>query len=285
MIRLLSISLLIVLTFTACQRPANLLKKDLESWEKKAIAEELVDSAYQVIDDLGYKRAIALIDSANAVHKDAANYGTKARFEARLGRFAKAFADWDTAIEMGNESAYRERGWNKLYFMNDFEGAIADMELYKKKADKKVAFHRAKNLDEFIGVAYKMKGDYKNAIQYFDNCVNEAKKPSWVDVYVLMHRALCYQALGQYEKAKSDLVEMNKQCNSCPEGYYYLAKLLIEENKTPSNEILSLINKAQENKRMLRYWIYHEHTDQVYVEDIEGLLKQVESNELAAENL
>jgi len=278
--RLFILSILLLLIFAACQRPTNLLKEELETWEKKAIAEELMDSAYQVVDNLGYQTAIALVDSANTVHKDATYHLTKARFQARLGLFANAFEDWDAAIEMGNNSAYRERGWNKLYYMNDYTGAIEDMVAYKQKANKKTAYHRAKNLDEFIGIAYKMKGDYKSAIQYFNNCVKEAGKPSWVDVYVLMHRALCHQAIGDYEKAKADLFEMNKQCKSCPEGYYFLAKLLIEENKTPKDEIIALVEKAYYNKRMLRYWIYHEHTDQVYVEDIENLLKAVEANEL-----
>jgi len=270
--------------FSSCTRPANLLKKDLETWEKKAIAQELMDSAYQIIDDFGYRKAIALVDSANNVHKDADNFIIKARFEARIGLFAKAFADLEKAIEMGNHDAYKERGWNKLYFMNDFEGAIADMETYKRKTNQSTAFHRAKNLDEFIGVAYKMKGDYNKAIEYFTNCVNEAGKPSWVDVYVLMHRALCYQQTGEIEKAKADLIEMNRQCKSCPEGYYYLAKILIEENQTETKELLTLINRAMDNRRMLRYWIYHEHTDQVYVEDIQQLLADVKLKEAVVLN-
>jgi len=157
--------------------------------------------------------------------------------------------------------------------LHDFDGAIDDFKTYKKKRELETVFIRAKNVDEFIGIASKMKGDYNGAINFFDRCVAEAGKPSWVDVYVLMYRGLCYEALGDTINARKDFEEMIKQCDSCPEGYYYLARnLKMEDQEVHAKRIRQLLTTALSNKRMLRYWVYYEHFDQVYVEDIEAML-------------
>jgi len=84
---------LIVLFLASCTKPANLLKEDLETWEKKAVATELLDSAYQLTyREADYTSAIALIDSANLIHEDSRHYRTKGRYQSRIGKYANAIA-------------------------------------------------------------------------------------------------------------------------------------------------------------------------------------------------
>ncbi len=261
--------MLILLSVIACDQASDsLMVEELEQWEKERISKELRDSANVVLQHANYTTAIELIDSANAIAPTAASYLRKAAFSGRVGDHAQAFSALDSAIELGSVMALAERGHDKLTALHDFSGAIEDINKCIAEKGRPIFIH-ARNADQFVGIAHRMLGEHEKAIEHFDYCIKAAGKISWADVYVIMYKALSHMDNGEKEKAIETINIMQQQCKDCPEAYFYKAQFLGKEDP----QYCTLMQTAYDKRRFLRYWIYHEHFDQVYIEDIKSNLE------------
>ena len=269
---------IILIYLTTCNEVETpLLQTELVDWEKQQVSKEYVDSAYAYFYKHEYEKAIEFFDSATNIYPTAEIFYRKGILSNRMGNLAMALEALDSAIALGSTNAIGERAYIKLYSLQDYENALFDFEEYIKQVNEP-AFVHAKNVYQFIGLAHKQKGNYKKAIEYFTKEIELEKDPKWIDIYVLMYRGISYLESNQNDLALKDFDQMIQICPTCPEGYFYKAKMLIQKNQ--KENVCHLSKQSFNNKLRLRYWIYHEHIDQVYEEDIQELLNKYCENQI-----
>ena len=125
--------------------------------------------------------------------KGIAFYQQEEKREEALSVFSELIADYPRTRAGKIALLYRGRG---SMLQQDYDSAIADFELFLKKSSQ--PFLRVIALNA-LGNSYSATGEYQRAIDHFQRVIDSGD--AWLKPYVLLQMGMCWEKLGEKEKA------------------------------------------------------------------------------------
>ncbi len=181
------------------------------------------------------------------------------------------FIQWkkliDQAVELSPSKYLGYRGWCRIQFLRDYEGAIKDIERLKQEVSYDIGYCQNGNyhLEVALGLCYKELGDLEKAQSIISNHVHSSNYSSGLFDYY--HLGVIEYELGNYQTAKN-ILETQLENNELAEVYYYLA--LTFEKLNRKDEYSMALNKSEQlylNGNSM-YDNYTEPIDKLYLSDI-----------------
>lgn len=184
------------------------------------------------------------------------------------------FIEWkrliDQAVTLDPEEYLGYRGWCRLQFLRDYEGAIKDIEQLEKLVSYDIGYCQTGDYHLKIALAlcYKKLGNLEKAKQIFESVLAKADySPGLYDYYhygVLEYESKNYQQAITYLKKQ---IEINDYLG---ETYYFLAKAY--QALGQSDLYTQYLKTAEDYYRQgkIRTDPYAEMIDKIYLVDILG---------------
>ncbi|MEZ2416208.1 tetratricopeptide repeat protein [Muriicola sp. E247] len=191
----------------------------------------------------------------------------------KRGEYAIGFKYLDKAIEIEPEKHLDYRGYMKLRFLRDYQGALMDFDRLDNLTPDIVDAPWGEDIDFLRGESYYGLKDYAKAIECFQRSVNN-QGVDWADVQTFVYDGLCNYELANYKEAISSYEEALKQYEQTCEAYFGLGKTYLQlgDSLTAS----AYLKKAKENIRFKREDYYKEYLNEIYLEEIDDLLRKLE---------
>lgn len=169
------------------------------------------------------------------------------------------------------------RGWCMFKFIRDYEGAYADLkQIYTINAGQPgYAVDGVYDLRIVMALTQRQMGNYKLAMQYFNECIADHEKHSVVGLYDYLHRGVTYYNNKNYKAALQDLLKETKKYTKLADVYYYIGQTYIGLNL--HQKAIQNFLRARELFTKTGYHMndpYCESPDQVYLADIDLALKK-----------
>ncbi len=185
----------------------------------------------------------------------------------KYGHHDKGFELLDQAVALEPKKHLGYRGYMKLRFLRDFDGALADFDQLDSLTPNFNDAPWGENIDFLRGEYYYGKKEYQKAIDRFNlNIKNQSEE--WADIHSFVYLGMCEYELGNYQKAIIELNRTLAQSDKTPEAYFYLAKVYKAMDSLP--QARKYIIKAKENFAYKREDHYNEYLNEIYLSDIEA---------------
>lgn len=182
------------------------------------------------------------------------------------------FAKWDeyinNAVQYDPKEYLGSRASCRAKFFADYEGAIKDIDKLDSLVEYDIGhIHDGSyHLDAYKAICYKALGDYEKAIELFEEHID--KRPDYIGFYDYIHLGVSYMNLNKYEEAV-DCFDSQSKINNLAENQYYLA--LCYKAMSREKESLSSLNESKslylKERRMLDP--YHTMEDQIFLTQID----------------
>lgn len=192
---------------------------------------------------------------------------------AKMGLMKEWAIIMNKAVEINPEEHLGWRGWYHWFFMHNYQKAIDDIE----ELDRMVPYDIGQtgdgnyHLNVIKGLCYKGLGQTDKAIQVIEEAI---KQPDYVqDGYVMIHLAVLYLELGDFEKALGVLNDQNSY-NPISEADFYTA--ICYKNLGNKEKALLNLNEAlaKYDNRLTMTDSYRQLPDEIYRSDITNLIKE-----------
>lgn len=174
------------------------------------------------------------LDSAIKVYpRNGWAYQKKSVGYTKQGDIAKAFEMLDKACQYAPEEL-GYRGWLKLYWYRDYEGAIEDLEKFDALTPNTTDYPWGENLYYLTALAKKQMGQYEAAIKDFDKCITETstlRGEKWVDSKAFLYRGISKTHLQDTQGAMRDFDTALSYYDSSAEIYYQKGLLFAQQAK------------------------------------------------------
>jgi hypothetical protein len=187
---------------------------------------------------------------------------------------------FDKAVDVDPVSWQGWRGYLKLFFYRDYEGAIQDLNATDTLTPNFTDYPQSMSVDYLRGLAHLGLKNYPAAKTWMSKYINEVTAnlgEPWVDVNAFLYRGLINEHLDENDSAFQDLVTHLKYYNNSADGHYHLARIELKKgNIAAANDhaanALPLFKKG--------YYMsvnYVETFEQIYLSDIENLQKKIDA--------
>lgn len=183
----------------------------------------------------------------------------------------------DKAVEL-NKNNIGYRGWTKLLFLRDYQGAIDDFKiLLSYHPDKKDVVAWGESVLFHLGKAYWQMKEYETAISYFDQYIAEESETSgeeWVDVKAFLYKGICLQKLGKHQEALASFEKGIHYYKTSPESYYHAGNSLVALKQ--KQKACTYFTKAEQYAKQgyIQKDAYQEVFGQLYFSDINKAIGQ-----------
>jgi tetratricopeptide (TPR) repeat protein len=231
---------------------------------------EACEEAYMAIryKQGSYQSQIHFDKSIELCPDFAYSYMEKAVPYLKRGLFIEWKALIDKAVEISPSEYLGYRGWCRLQFLRDYDGAIQDIERLKSLVNYDIGYCQTGDyhLDIVLALCYKQKGNFEKAREIFlEHLGQEDYSPGMFDYY--HYGVLAYES-GHYETALRYLDQQQEENDLLAETYYY--KALTNKklgNIAAYNENLKI---AEEYYRAANFRTdtYTEPLDKVYLVEV-----------------
>jgi tetratricopeptide (TPR) repeat protein len=189
----------------------------------------------------------------------------------KYGYHHKGFELLDQAVELDPKMHLGYRGYMKLRFLRDFDGALADLNRLDTLTPNFNDAPWGENIDFLRGECHYGNKDYLKAIECFERNVKNQSE-GWADIQSFVYLGMCEYEIGNYVKALTNLNKALYQSDKTTEAYFHLAKVYKAIDSLPKARE-SLI-KARESLAYKRDDSYNEYLNEIYLSDIQKLEKQ-----------
>lgn len=190
----------------------------------------------------------------------------------KYGSHAKGFALLDQAVALDPSLHLGYRGYMKLRFLRDYEGALEDFNRLDSLTPNFVDAPWGEEIDFLRGEVYFGKQEYEKAIYFFTRNI-ENNKEDWVDIYTFVYLGLCEYNLGNYVTAINEFQRTLKQSAKTPEAYFGMA--MAYEQLGEYDKAFEHITKAEEYIRYKRDDAYNEYLNEIYLAEVVGFKQQL----------
>ncbi len=244
-------------------------KKCFEACEEAMLAIRYRQGSYT--SQVHFDKSIALCESF------AYSYMEKGVPFLKRGQFIAWKKLIDKAVELEPTAYLGYRGWCRLQFLRDYEGAIADIEELKSMVNYDIGFCQTGDyhLNIALALCYKEIGEVEKARALFqEHIIDSGYGATIFDYY---HWGVLEYEAGNYALAIDYLNRQIAMNDYMGETYYYLA--LAQKEMNHMKEYAKAIQKAKEyylNERVRRD-TYTETIDKIYLVDIEKELLAIQS--------
>ena len=182
------------------------------------------------------------------------------------------FIEWkkliDKAVDLEPEEYLGYRGWCRLQFLRDYEGAISDIEELKSLVNYDIGYCQTGDyhLNIALALCYKEIGDYAKSKSLF---IEHMKSESYIeDLYDYYHLGVLEYELGNFQEAIKYFDKQIEINDYLGETYYF--KGMAYKALNQSELYAQCLDKAEEyyRKGNLRRDNYTETIDKIYLLDI-----------------
>lgn len=183
----------------------------------------------------------------------------------KYGNHAKGFELLNQAVDIDPELHLGYRGYMKLRFLRDFDGALMDFEKLDILTPNIVDAPWGENIDFLKGECYFGKKEYNKAIESF-NLTIKNEKEDWAEVQTFVYLGLCEYELGNYEKAVSEFKRALSQSEHICEANFGLAKTYEKLEELTLAKVH--LDKAEKDIAYKRENEYNEYLNEIYLWEI-----------------
>ncbi len=187
----------------------------------------------------------------------------------KRGDYQTGFAYLNEAVNLEPKKHLGYRGYMKLRFLRDFDGALADFDRLDSLTPNVVDAPWGEDIDFLRGESHYGRGDYLMALKSFNRSISN-QGAEWADIQSYVYQGLCHYRMSEFENAKSSFENALAQYEKTPEAHFGLGKTFLKMGDT-ANAINSL-NLAKKNIAFKRDDPYKEFINEIYIEEIQKLL-------------
>ena len=186
----------------------------------------------------------------------------------KRGEYAQGFQLLDAAVEKDPLAHLGYRGYMKLRFLRDYEGALQDFNRLDTLTPGVVDTPWGEDIDFLRGEAHIGLKNCDIAAGFFRKSIENQGK-EWADLQNFVYLGMCAYSSGDFQKAIEILNESLEISEYTAEVHYWLARTYLEtENLDQAQEHLAL---ARQNLKYKRENPYNEYLNEVYLEDLQRL--------------
>jgi len=214
-----------------------------------------------------FDQSIALCDNFGY------SYMEKAVPFLKRGQFIQWKKLIDRAVEISPKNYLGYRGWCRLQFLRDYEGAIKDIEELKLISNHDIGYCQTGDyhLNIALALCYKEIGQFEKAKKIFYNHLNSGITS--VDLYDYYHLGVLEYELGNYTKALQCFERQIQENDYMGETYFFIAKTYQKLGITEKYQTNLIKAKKYYEKGQYRTDTYTETIDKVYLLDILNEMK------------
>ncbi|SHI85437.1 tetratricopeptide repeat protein [Aquimarina spongiae] len=272
------LSLVIILGIASCDSP-------LTEEEKKAKADQIINGKTLLLSPhyQGSSKMMTLVEHAIALDPNNAD----ARRELSIPYLKRGMpVQWkplfDKAVALDPVNWQGWRGYLYLYFYRNYKKAIEDFDATDQLTPDFDDYPQGQSVNYMRGVAYMGLKDWDKAKLYFDTYINEQIATSgedYADVTAFLYRGIIAYQNNEIESAIEDFLKVLQYSgNHYADAHYYLAKCFSAQNDFPKakhhiDEAIKDFDLGYFHSRN-----YVEVLYQIYIQDLEGLKKQLENS-------
>ena len=183
----------------------------------------------------------------------------------KRGVYERGFELLDKAVEYNPKVYLGYRGYMKLRFLRDFDGAIKDFETLDELTPNFVDAPWGEDIDFLRGEAYFGIGEYQKAIEHFNKSI-ENQGEDWADIQTYVYLGICESKLENFDKAVISYNRALNQSKYICEAHLGLAKVHKEIGETEKAK--EHILKAEKYFNYKRTDPYNEFLNEIYKSDI-----------------
>ena len=185
---------------------------------------------------------------------------------------------FDSAVKKDPISWRGWRGYLKLYFYRDYEGAILDFNATDSLTPNFTDYPQGQSVDYMRGLCYLGLKDYQKAKSFFLTYINEVTLKSgenWVDVNAFLYCGITYSRLQKPDTAIIFFDKGIKNYDKFSDGFFHKANIKLELGK--STEALELLISGKElfKKGYFHQREYVEVQEQLYLSDFDELENKI----------
>lgn len=185
---------------------------------------------------------------------------------------------FDKAVEVDPVAWQGWRGYLKLFFYRDYEGAILDLNATDTLTPNLTDYPQSMSVDYLRGLAYMGLKDDATAQKWMTRYIDDVTRnlgEDWVEVNAFLYRGIIRARLGNDEDAYRDFTTHLKYYKNSADGHYHMARVELKSHKI--NAAKNHVDTAlmQFNKGYFMSVHYVETLEQIYRSDIEDLQKQI----------
>lgn len=189
----------------------------------------------------------------------------------KRGEYKKGFELLDQAIELNPKVHLGYRGYMKLRFLRDFNGALKDFNRLDSLTPNFVDAPWGEDINFLRGESYFGLKDYEKAKAYFEKSI-ETQGTDWVDIQAYVYAGICEYKMNKPAEAIAFYQKALEQSKYTVEAHLGLANIYLEKQDIKNAEIHA--DLAQKYYSYKRNDGYNEYLNEVYKKDIELLKKR-----------
>ena len=193
----------------------------------------------------------------------------------KRGEYKKGFELLDQAIELNPKVHLGYRGYMKLRFLRDFNGALKDFNRLDSLTPNFVDAPWGEDINFLRGEAYFGLEDYKKAKAYFEKSI-ASQGADWVDIQAYVYAELCEYRMNNPTEAIAFYQQALEQSEYTVEAHLGLAKIYLVKQDLKNAEIHT--DLAQKYHSYKRNDSYNEYLNEIYKEDIQLLQESIKSH-------
>ena len=176
-------------------------------------------------NELGSARWRVVSDSAlNLCPNSAVIIYDKAFANMMRGEFVEAMKYINKAVEIDPHYYLGIRAWNRMRYLHDYKGAIADFDQLEKISGRSFLYVTNTHMYMLKGLCYQELHDYATALKTYDRGIAEQvtdKGEQWVGSYDYLYRGILKYRMSDFDGAIEDLSRQAKEYESLADTYYY----------------------------------------------------------------
>lgn len=190
----------------------------------------------------------------------------------KRGDHEKGFELLDKAVELDPKMHLGYRGYMKIRFLRDFEGALEDLDRLDSLTPQVIDTPWGEDIDFLRGEACYGLQEYEKAINYFSRSIENQGK-DWVDIQAFVYAGNSEYQLGNPEKAIDFYNQALEQSKYTVEAHLGLARIYAEKKQV--KEARSHLELAKQYFVYKRNDPYNEYLNEIYRQDITSLEDQL----------
>lgn len=190
----------------------------------------------------------------------------------KRGDHEKGFELLDKAVELDPKMHLGYRGYMKIRFLRDFEGALEDLDRLDSLTPQVIDTPWGEDIDFLRGEAWYGLNEYEKASNYFSRSIENQGK-EWVDIQAFVYAGNSEYKLGNPETAIDFYNQALEQSKYTVEAHLGLARIYAEKEQV--QEARSHLELAKQYFVYKRNDPYNEYLNEIYWNDISSLEDQV----------
>ncbi len=266
----------IILVINGCDRMSlpyrlqyNYTSEELDSLESR-ISEE-VKKMYE-----GSNIRQSKFDTLIAINPENEEYFRRKSFtHSRIGDFHLAYPLIEKAVQLDPYNGLYFTGWQLLYMYRDYDRALDNFSYYDDISEG-VDYIWGENINYLKGLALKQKGLYDQAVEEFDKCIKH--EGSNISEYAYVYRGIANLRNECTSSARIDFDKALEIYPNCTMAHVYKGEALIYERKYEEAKLCLLEATRLLEKGAKKTHPYVEVFDEVYQEQVNDLMIEVEKH-------